>query len=545
MARAAGRSTLKPPAGFRGAFRTDDVALAVYSEAAGIGRVLPAAVAAPTDAEDVCNLVQWAVREGQHLVPRGSGSSMAGGAIGPGVVVDLSRLRAFDEPNAESRSIRAGAGVLRGELQRSAASVGLRFPVDPSSGEFCTIGGMAATNAAGPHSLRHGSIRPWVLSLDCVFADGSRSTITRGAAPPQEISPVRRFQSDVSSRVLDFGSPSHGEVLKDSSGYAIGTYKQTQELVDLLVGSEGTLALFTAIEVALVPASRATASVFVSFRDLERAVTAAVAAREAGATACELLDQTFLTIAARAGRPLPVHKDAEAALLVEVEADDSSAAMQSANSLRALFSEMGSDETIVALGPAHEAELWSFRHAASPAIARMDPALRSMQFIEDAAVPPAALSAYVRGVREILERNETPGVIFGHAGDAHVHVNPLVDVARSDWRKRVERILLDVTELVARLGGTTSGEHGDGRLRTPLMNRVWTAAELALFAEIKQAFDPSGVLNPGVKVPLTGQQAIDLVKYDPRLDPHPVAAREALDLVERDRAYARFRLDLV
>jgi FAD/FMN-containing dehydrogenase len=534
-----------PPAGFRGVFRTDDVARAVYSEAAGIGRAMPAAVAVPADGDDLSNLVKWASSEGRQLIPRGSGSSMSGGAIGPGVVVDLSRLRALGQPDSASRSIRAEAGVLRGELQRMAASVGLRFPVDPSSGEFCTIGGMAATNAAGPHSLRHGAMRPWVLGIDCVFADGSRSTIRRGMAPPQAIGPVQRFVSDVSPQLLASRPVSHPEVLKDSSGYATATYRQTQELVDLLVGSEGTLALFTAVEVALVHASIATASLFVSFRDLERAVAAAVEARQRGAAACELLDKTFLVIAARAGRPLPVQPDAEAALLVEVEAQDPPAAMQAANALRALFRELGSDESIVALGPGHEAELWSFRHAASPAIARMDPALRSMQFIEDAAVPPKALAKYVRGVREILERNETAGVIFGHAGDAHVHVNPLIDVARSDWRARVERILLEVTELVARLGGTTSGEHGDGRLRTPLMDRVWTDDDLRQFAAIKRAFDPESILNPGVKVPLRGQQAIDLVKYDPRLDAHPAAARVALDVVERDRAYARFRLDLV
>jgi len=234
---------------------------------------------------------------------------------------------------------------------------------------------------------------------------------------------------------------------------------------------------------------------------------------------------------------------------VEVETTDGGkgggGAKSEADRLRVLFRSMGSDESIVAIGVGHEAELWSFRHAASPAIARMDPTLRSMQFIEDAAVPPSRLAAYVRGVRIILERNDTVGVIFGHAGDAHVHVNPLVDVSRSDWRERVERILIDVTELVASLGGTTTGEHGDGRLRTPLLDRVWSGEERDRFAAIKRAFDPTNILNPGVKVPAAGQKAIDLVKYDPKLESLPAGARQALDVVERERAYARFRLDLL
>jgi FAD/FMN-containing dehydrogenase len=535
----------EPPVGFTGAFRTDEEARAVYSEAAGIGRVRPNAVAVPLNVRDVALIVRWARDLGYALVSRGSGSSMAGGAIGEGIAFDLSRLRGLHDPDVNARCIRADAGVLRGELDRHANSAGLRFPVDPSSGEFCTIGGMVATNAAGPHSLRHGSMRPWVLALDCVFEDGSIATVRRGDPPPEGVAAVRRFMQTVHPVLLDGAVPLHPDVLKDSSGYAVGTYSQTQELVDLLVGSEGTLALFTAVEVALIPVAAASASVLVSFRDLEQAVEAAIASREAGAAACELLDRTFLTIAAKAGRALPVSPDAEAALLVEVESHDSSGASAAINQLRELFRSLNAADSILASGQRHEAELWSFRHAASPAIARMDPALRSMQFIEDAAVPPRALAEYVRGVRVALARADTAGVIFGHAGDAHVHVNPLMDMGRRDWRDRVEQILLDVTDLVAKLGGTLTGEHGDGRLRTPLLDRVWSPEARARFAQIKEAFDPAGILNPGVKIPLAGQKAIDLVKYDPTLASLPDAARGALQTIERERAYSRFRLDLL
>lgn len=535
---------LDPPAGFRGVFRTDLAARGVYSEAAGIGRAMPLAVAVPRDADDVSTFVEWAHGAGQAIVPRGSGSSMAGGAIGDGVVLDLSQLRQLRDVDAKRRSVHAEAGVLRAEVDRLASHQRLRFPVDPSSGEFCTLGGMIATNAAGPHSLSHGSVRRWILSLDCIFDDGTRATIRRGESPPAGVAAIRRFMESVHPVLLQ-GSAEHTAVLKDSSGYAVAAYAETHELIDLLVGSEGTLAVFTAAEIALSPVAAASASLFVSFRDLDGAVEAANAAREHGAAACELLDRSFLTIAARAGRPLPVSPDTEAALLIEVEAQDAGAAARECGALRDVFRSMGALDAVVAIEPGHAAELWSFRHAASPAIARMDPTLRSMQFIEDAAVPPKALAAYVRGVRAILERAGTAGVIFGHAGDAHVHVNPLVDVSRPDWRQRVEAILLEVTALVARLGGTTSGEHGDGRLRTPLMDQVWSAAALERFALVKRAFDPTGVLNPGVKIPLPGQKAIDAVKYDPGIESLPAEARRVLDMVERERAYARFRLDLL
>ncbi|HEX7937930.1 MAG TPA: FAD-binding oxidoreductase, partial [Gemmatimonadaceae bacterium] len=161
--------TLRPPASFRGTFRTDDAARAVYSEAAGIGRAMPRAVAVASDADDVATLIRWARETGHPLIPRGSGSSQAGGAIGEGVIVDVSRLRALGAVDATLRRLRVEAGVIRGDVERAAATLKLRCPVDPSSGAFCTIGGMAATNAAGPHSLQHGSMRRWVAALECVF----------------------------------------------------------------------------------------------------------------------------------------------------------------------------------------------------------------------------------------------------------------------------------------------------------------------------------------------------------------------------------------
>jgi hypothetical protein len=168
-----------------------------------------------------------------------------------------------------------------------------------------------------------------------------------------------------------------------------------------------------------------------------------------------------------------------------------------------------------------------------------------MQFIEDAAVPPDRLPEYVRGVRAALDRQEMRGVIFGHAGDANVHVNPLVDLRRDDWRARVAALLEEVTALAARLGGTLTGEHGDGRLRTPLLHRTWSGDALALFGAVKRAFDPDGVLNPGVKVARPGQAPLGDIKYDPDLRPLPAEARAVLDRVADKREYARFRLDML
>lgn len=538
----------KPKPTLRGAFRTDDAARAVYAEAAGIARAVPEAVAVAADADDVVMLVRWAHETGTPLVPRGSGSSMPGGAIGRGVILDLSRLRRIAAVDEVSRSIAVEPGVLRAEVDRAARAKGLRFPVDPSSGAFCTIGGMASTNAAGAHSLAFGATRRWVRRLRCVFDDGSIADVHRGAPPPRDVPAVERFLEAGHPMIVsgeEVSRAAHRGVLKESSGYATAAYARSYDLVDLLVGSEGTLAIFVEIELSLAPEAGATSSVLGAFASLEDAVDAAVRARGAGAVACELLDRTFLDVATSGGGLHGVPGDAEAVLLTEVEGESSSAAADAAKTIAGIFEDGGARSVRIALDAPTETELWELRHAASPILSRLDPSLRSMQFIEDAAVPPERLAEYVRGVRESLAHNGIRGVIFGHAGDAHVHVNPLIDVSLPDWRERMTRILDEVTGLVARLGGTLTGEHGDGRLRTPLLERVWSDTARERFAIVKRCFDPRGILNPGVKVPIAGERALEAIKYDPSASGIPAESRAALAIVERDRAYARSRLDLL
>ena len=538
---------MKAPRDFRGVWRDDDAARAVYSEAAGIQRILPRAIAVPADADDVATLVRWAAETTTPLVPRGSGSSMAGGAIGDGVIVDLSRLDTIGEVDTGSRSVRVDPGAVLGAVNERALARGLRFPVDPSSWSFCTLGGMASTNAAGARTVRVGSTRPWIRALDCVFADGSRGEVRRGRAMP-DVPLVRHFFADVAPALIaaERERPSvHDGVRKESSGYGLAAWAQSGELVDLLVGSEGTLALIVGLELALDPMPAATASLLASFRDLESAVAGATAAREAGASACELLDKTFLDVAAAGPLPVEIPIGTEAVLIAEVESESASAASSEAEVIARSFELAGASAVRHADTEAAQHQLWALRHAASPILAKLDPSLKSMQFVEDGAVPPARLAEYVRGVRAALERHGLRGVIFGHAGDAHMHVNPLVDVRLPDWRARVEGLLDEVTSLVSALGGTVAGEHGDGRLRAPLMPRVWSLHAIARFAALKQAFDPLGIFNPGAKVAVAAAEPLGDVKYDPALAPLPASARAALDRVERDRAYAHFRLDLL
>jgi FAD/FMN-containing dehydrogenase len=304
------------------------------------------------------------------------------------------------------------------------------------------------------------------------------------------------------------------------------------------------------VELALAPVAGATCSLLAAFPSLEAAVEGAALAREAGASACELLDRTFLDVAAAGsalagGGALPVPSESEAVLLIEVEGEDHAAAAAFATTLGAACGAAGAGSVTLALDVETEARVWTLRHAASPILSRLDPSLRSMQFIEDGCVPPERLPAYVRGVRRALGERGIRGVIFGHAGDANVHVNPLIDLRRPDWRGQVAGVLEEVTALTAALGGTMAGEHGDGRLRAPLLGHVWPREAVEAFAAVKRRFDPREILNPGAKLALPGQRALEDIKYDPALPPLPAPARAVLDRVERERAYARFRLDLL
>lgn len=509
---------------------------------------MPRAVALPADAEDVVTLVRWATAAGESLVPRGAGSSMAGGALGPGVVVDLTRLDAAPELDAHARLVRVGPAVTRDALEAVVTGAGLTLPVDPSSSAFATLGGMCATNAAGARTVHHGAMRAWVHGVECVFSDGVRTWLRRGMRPPAgEVPALDRFEREVAPRVraCDATRLAHPGVRKESSGYGLAAWLASGDAVDLLVGSEGTLAFIVALELRLAPVQPAAASLLAGFASLDEAALVASRLAAAGASAVELLDRSFLAIAAGEGSVLPLPGGLEAVLIVEAPGADAAAASKAARALGAECSRGGATHLELALTAEDELRLWHLRHAASPILNRLAPRLQSLQLVEDGCVPLARFAEYVRGVRAALGESRFGGVIFGHAGDGHAHVNALVDVTETDWRDRAERLVTAVTALVARLGGTLAGEHGDGRLRAPLLGQVWGDEAIELFAATKRAFDPAGVLNPGVKVAAPGARALEDLKYDTALPPLPRAAREVLDRVVREKAWGRSRLDLL
>jgi FAD/FMN-containing dehydrogenase len=505
-----------PPADFRGAFLRDEPGRLPFAEASGILRALPAAAAVPCDADDVAALVRWAAAHRVPLVPRGAGTGMPGGNVGSGVAVDLvTHLRGAPVVDAAGRRARVEPGTTLAALDAAAAPHGLHFPVDPSSAEHCTLGGMIANNSGGAHTVRHGATRAWVRSVDVVLADGSRASAHRGAPPAS--ARLREIAAEVDAALR----PHRAEILgrwprvrKNSSGYALREYLESGDVVDLLVGSEGTLALLVGAEVRLAPQPAARGLALVEFTSLEAAGEAVPRILALDPATCEMIDRTFIELVRRGGRDpgYPLRPGLECILFVEFEGDSDAAVRRS---LEALETEMAgvADRVALAPDPERQARFWAVRHAASPLIAEMAGGRVSMQFIEDGVVPVERLADYVRLLRSTLAEHGMPAVIFGHAGDGNLHVNPLVDVSAPGWRDVVDRVIDAVTAGVADLGGTMAGEHGDGRLRAPLLERVWGAEMVARFRAVKDAFDPLGILNPGVTLPLPGQRPLDGVRY--------------------------------
>ncbi|TVP76909.1 MAG: FAD-binding oxidoreductase [Gemmatimonadales bacterium] len=524
------------PHGFRGGWLTGDDAHRAAGRISGPFR-LPADAklswAEPRDLDDLVCLLEWSRREGRPLIARGGGTGMPGGNLGPGVVVSLQEgfgeVRPARASSDGGGTMRVGSGVIAGRVEEVAASRGLTLPCLPSSAPWATIGGMVANNAAGARSFGHGAIHCWVEALEGVDANGTPfrcSREARGALRGEGGSTGCGADHGLEGRMEswepgllpgDPDAPPWPSLRKNSSGYALDRVAGGGGLLDLLVGSEGTLALLTGVTLRLAPAPGARGVHLLPAATSAHATELALAAADLGASACEFLGRSFMEIAGLEEDPVvgTLAREARALFLLEFEGtpEEVDQALDRARELGAGLDGPG----IGSREPELATALWELRRGASPMIAREARRGRvSTQFIEDCVVPPEQLGSYLEGLEQILAEADIDAVVFGHAGDGNVHVNPLVPVDEADWEPRVRRVLDQVVSLVTELGGTLAGEHGDGRLRAPFLQRIWGPRWAREFRELKEHFDPEGRLNPGVILPLEGQDPLANLAPRPR-----------------------------
>jgi glycolate oxidase subunit GlcD len=431
-------------------YATDD------SEAAGvIGR--PDAVALPATADEVARVVSWCYGHDVPLVPRGGGSGFAGGAvpITGGVVLSFERMAAVRAFDPLLWRMQAEAGVRTATVHRLARENGLFFPPDPGASEQSQIGGNIATNAGGPHAFKYGVTGAWVTGLEAVV-------------PPGE--------------VITIGGP----IRKDVAGY---------DLVRLLVGSEGTLAVITAAWLRLLPAPEAALPVVAFYPGSSEGCAAILAVVGSGLqpAALEYLDAGAL---AAAGGAFPGTVPARASFAVLAEADGS---RREAEGLQSELTEVLAGSALRVETPTGASEvdaLWRWRDGVSFAVS----AQRGGKVSEDIVVPLDRLAEAVEETVSIGARHGLEACSWGHAGDGNLHSTFLVNPASAQELDCAERAAQDLFDLAVRLGGSVSGEHGIGWTKRGQLARQWPAPALDLHRRIKQTFDPKGLLNPGKKM---------------------------------------------
>ncbi|HET7789819.1 MAG TPA: FAD-binding oxidoreductase [Gemmatimonadales bacterium] len=510
---------------------TDERIRAAYAEGAGIYRILPRAVARPASVAELAGLLRWSHSAATPLIPRGSGSGMPGGSVGRGAIVDLSAFQGVTV-DREARLATAGAAATWAAVQEAARAFGLRLPPDPSSGAFATSGGMVSTNAAGPRTVRYGSVRRWVEAVTVVGGDGEPRGVRRGGGP----GPWRPARDALERAARRFPA-----TRKNSSGYALDAFLASGDELDLLIGAEGTLGFVTEVTWRLDPIPPDVAGVALGFADLSALAEAVPFLVALNPSAVELLDATLLSFVREAGAELP--DGLACLLLVEFERETSAAARGSVgDAVRGLRNLTAHVETAVDRDGL--ARLWAVRKLASPALARLPRSRRSLQVIEDGCVPLARLGEYVLGVRRAAEARGIPVAVFGHAGDGHVHVNALPDTEAPGFVSALRGLLDDVTTLLLDLGGTPSGEHGDGRLRAGLLERFFGAEGMECFRDLKRAYDPRGMLNPGVILPAADWAPLADLKVGRDAAPIPDDIAARLRELEQTGGWATPKIDL-
>ncbi|KFG05501.1 MULTISPECIES: FAD-binding and (Fe-S)-binding domain-containing protein [Streptomyces] len=497
-----------------------------YAYDASNYRVPPRAVVFPRSAEDVVAVVRACREAGVPVTPRGGGTSMAGNAVGPGVVLDLSRsMNRILDIDAEARTARVEAGVVLDALRSAAALHGLTFGPDPSSHSRCTLGGMIGNDACGNRSVRDGRTGGHVEALEIVTADGVRAVADHaGLHPvdPRDAGPVARLEADVRRLIADNLGPIRtelGRIPRQVSGYQLQHLLPEHgfDMARALVGTEGSCAVVTAATVRLVATAQACALLTLGYDDVVDAAEDVPEILRWNPSAVEGMDEAIVaTMRARRG-PASVTglPEGRAWLYVELEGDDhAEVGRRAAELLAALEARGRTTGGRVVESPAERRSLWRVREDGAGLAARLVDGGESWPGWEDAAVAPQDLAAYLRDFRKLLASHELTGVLYGHFGAGCVHVRIDFDLATDAGRAATRGFLTEAAALVVEHGGTLSGEHGDGRARGELLQVMYSHRMIRTFAAFKEVFDPEGLLNPGVIVAPAALDA-DLALHTP------------------------------
>ncbi|XJZ28746.1 FAD-binding oxidoreductase [Bacillota bacterium Lsc_1132] len=440
-----------------------------YSYDASFGQYLPDIVIQPRNANDISQLVKLANHFLIPVYPRGAATSLSGGPlpVHGGMVIDLSCLNEKLIIDRENMLAIVSPGVITAKIHQKAEEAGLFYPPDPSSSHVATIGGNLAENSSGPKGLKYGTTKEYVIGLEVVTPTGEM--IRTG-----------------------------GKTVKNVTGY---------DLTRLIAGSEGTLGIITEAILRLIPKPQARKTLLAHFTRLIDSGHAITKILSSGIlpSAMELMDQACIH-AVENFSPSGLPLEAEALIIIEVDGH-LAAVEEEIKKCKNLCLEAGASQVTIAESEEERANIWKARKLVSPAIARMGPTKIS----EDATVPRSKIPEMMERLKEIREKYQLNLVVFGHAGDGNLHPNIITDKRNHSEMKIVEDAVSEIFKAAVELGGTLSGEHGIGLMKSPYMEMELGETGLLMMKKIKESWDPNNILNPGKIFPIPGQTKVALV----------------------------------
>jgi FAD/FMN-containing dehydrogenase len=483
--------------------------------------VTPSLVVYPRNENDVRKAARfaWQLAERGRIIPitaRGSGTDQSGAALGSGIMLVFpAHMNRIVELDPKSGVVIVEPGLNYGRLQQTLHTHERFLPPFPASYEYSTIGGAVANNAAGEKSVKYGATRGYVKSLRIVLANGEAiETYRLSKRELNKKMGLNTFEGEV-YRALDALIEEHRSelskldipVTKNAAGYALHEVKRQDgsfDLTPLFVGSQGTLGIITEISMETEIYNPTRDLFLAEFDSVDRAAKAVLELRELPQlpSSMEMVDGQLLELVDRLNpnqlkgilsQPYP-----KVAMLIEFDDADRGRKklVKKTDKILATYATKHVRET----DPIAQARLWKVRHASASIAAHAEGRVKAVPIIEDGVVPPEKLEEYIAGVYKLFAQTQLQVAIWGHAGDGNLHMQPFLDLSQIGDRQKAYRLLDEYYKLVISLGGSTSGEHGDGRLRGPYLEQLYGPELYSLFTKVKQVFDPYGTLNPGVKV---------------------------------------------
>jgi FAD/FMN-containing dehydrogenase/Fe-S oxidoreductase len=507
-----------------------------YATDASHYQIEPIGVVVPRTTDDVIRAIQIAGEEGVAVLPRGGGTSQCGQTVGRALVIDASKhLDAVLDFDPQARRVTVEPGLVLDRLNAFLRPHGLFFPVDPSTSSRATLGGMAANNSCGARSIRYGIMRDSVRAVDGLLADGSRLRFDAAGAAlspdHQDMIEVLRALGEREAAEIAARFP---KLMRRVGGYNIDALAgEAPNLGHLLVGSEGTLAFFAALELDLQPIPPHRVLGVCHFSSFYEAMDATRHIVALGPAAVEVVDRTLIDLA----RDNPLYRDAvaevvrghpDALLLVEFAGDDHAAEAAKLGRLSELLADLGWPGAVVeVIDPAVQRAVWEVRKAGLNIVMSMKGEGKPVSFIEDCAVGLDDLADYTRRLDEIFQKHGTKGTWYAHASVGCLHVRPILNLKQETEVAKMRAIAEETFEIVREYKGSHSGEHGDGLVRSEFHEAMFGPRMVQAFEAVKDTLDPQGLFNPGKIVHAPKMDDRSLLRFKPGYRAVPVAT--ALD----------------